>query len=57
MNENNKYMTSLEHATSSYPDEYARYLSEHNLRSGETSAELFLQEYEGENIDNEILIV
>ncbi|WP_288333121.1 hypothetical protein [uncultured Porphyromonas sp.] len=57
MNENNKYMTALEHATSSYPDEYARYLSEHNLRSGEASAELFLQEYEGENMDNEILIV
>lgn len=54
MNENNKYMTALDHATSSYPDEYARYLSEHNLRSEEASAELFLQEYEG---DNEILIV
>lgn len=46
MNGNNKYMTALEHITDSYPEEYATFLSEHKLREGESSAELFLEEFE-----------
>jgi hypothetical protein len=57
MNENNEYMTALEHATSSYPDEYARYLSEHKLMRGVASAELFLKEYEIEGLNDELLIL